>query len=86
MTISRNPKDVVAGALIVLSHTKEILCLVLDNVKTEQRDLRICDGTTSFIGLSAKSGIKVKYFLQSFKGRVYDFLIYSPDHDEENSK
>lgn len=86
MTISQNPKDIVPGALIVLSTTKEIICLVLDNVKTEQRDMGYCDGTTSFIGLSAKSGVKNKYWLRSSKGRVYDFLIYSPDHDEENSK
>jgi len=101
MTISHNSKDIVPGALIVLATTKEIICLVLGEVETAQMNdtvqaqlttssssilLAYCDASTSFIGLSAKSGVKNKFYLRSNKNRVFDFLIYSPDHDQENSE
>lgn len=88
MTISHNSKDIVPGALIVLATTKKILCLVLGEVRTKPLyySAPYYDTSISFIGLDTKFGLKEQVFLQSSKGKVYGFLIHSPDYDQENSE
>lgn len=75
MTISRNHKDIVPGALIVLATTKKILCLVLDEVRTKPLyySAPYYDTSISFIGLSMGSGARNKYFCKVPRARFTAF-------------